>query len=775
MEFKSVKEWRDYVIKNWKILKKGADSLPLKTAYEKLVAIALLPTLPKNVTTLRSLLRNLNSMRYGKPMRDRLKSIYADVNFDRTLQSLITTYLDTASLSSEERESLDWMLVATGAIGGIGIQDSESQPFVKSILEDLQQKHHATSAVRVQAGMISAGQNVVFAGQDVNIVHQYYQGDKTRLKSYLSMVRSDWNIPVSHILPGFTHQNEGTLLLHKLYTPVDIWTDGAYEAELEQLTQRRFRAIEQDMNDVRQSAQEAIATHPLIVITGGPGTGKSSLCRFIATCLAYACDPAAEKADGVNGLELLGSAWIHGAILPLYVSLRDFCADKAIFPKQPEQGKSQCLLDYLQKMLGSFAQELERYLLNDDVPTQGTLLILDGLDEVYREVDRLILQRIIESWADRFPKCRVMLTSRTYAYRHDARWRLSKRFVAAELAPFTWKQMQHYIEGWYTQAALTRATNFGGRATAQSRTQVMAKDLMKTIIATSSLWPLARQPLMLALLTLIHEDNNRLPSKKAELYEKTVELLDRWNIPTSTDKLAEKLANLNLERMHTSLKLIAFEMQKRQNQYQKYPTTIERKELLDQLMKQQKQGGGLGASIEDVLEYLATRNGILVSDKLDLYRFPHLSIQEYMAACALIELYDECVMPSTVQPEVGEGWMFPTNIACLLKQDPFRWHNVALFAGSIIATGKGQDSRWSLIEELLPETPTQPVGDSTLHCICLAAEIWSEGWLKPRIRSQKTAQTHLIHCLETIQNDERLDAPERAMIIHVLVRLQTGL
>jgi predicted NACHT family NTPase len=385
------------------------------------------------------------------------------------------------------------------------------------------------------------------------------------------------------------------------------------------------------------------------------------------------------------------------------------------------------------------------------------------------------VQRIIENWVDRFPKCRIVVTSRTYAYRQDARWRLSKRFVSAELAPFTWKQIKHYIESWYTQATYTRPISFGGRTVAPSRTQLMGKDLLKTIVGTPSLWPLARQPLMLALLTLIHEDHKRLPTKKADLYDKTVELLDRWNIPSPTDKLAEKLANLNLEGIHTALKLIAFKMQKQQLNYHKYPSNIERKELLEQLMLQQKQGDGLGASIEDVLEYLATRNGILVSDKYDYYRFPHLSIQEYLAACALIELYDECPMPTELSGESAYDWVFPNNMAQLMKHDPFRWRNVALFAGSIIASGKGQDSRWILIEELLPEKIEDPIDENIIQCISVASEIWSETRLKFRTRSQKMVHNHLIYCLETIQSDERLDAPERAQILNILGRLQTGL
>ncbi|MDQ7025258.1 MAG: hypothetical protein Q9P44_06825 [Anaerolineae bacterium] len=111
----------------------------------------------------------------------------------------------------------------------------------------------------------------------------------------------------------------------------------------------------------------------------------------------------------------------------------------------------------------------------------------------------------------------------------------------------------------------------------------------------------------------------------------------------------------------------------------------------------------------------------------------------------------------------------------MLKHDPFRWHNVALFAGSIIASGRGQNSRWLLIGELLPEKVNYPIDDNILHCISMASKIWAEGSLKARIRIQKITKVHLIHWLEAIKNDERLDAPDRAQILNTLGRLQTGL
>ncbi len=763
--------WRKYVQANWRSLKQLADNSSLDNPYQKLVMMVFTPVMPNPQTRLELLRRLLKQFRYSGPLSKRLTEIYRDRDYTRTAEELAGQELAPENLRSDELVGLDWLIVATGGLDGSANQGAAAIQFARNLLETMRENLNYPSAVRVQAGSISAGGHVIFAGQDVNIVAEHYTGSKAALKNYLAAVRSEWNIPTTTIHPASQHHTPA--MLHQLYTPVDIWTDqrSFNSVGIEELNARRYQAIEKDMGYVRESVFEVISAHPLIVITGAAGTGKSSLCRFIVTALAYACDPRAERQDKVKGLEMLGASWIHGPILPIYVSLRDFCNTEELFPRSLAEASSENLLHYVKRSTGKLGDHLEAYLTQTEVPTHGSLLVLDGLDEVYEANDRIILQRIIENWADRFPTCRVIVTSRTYAYRHDSRWRLSERFASAELAPFTWNQVKTYIERWYANVAENRPSALGGRTVAAKQSQSMATDLFKTIRENRALWPLARQPLMLALLTLIHEDYKQLPDKRAELYEHTVELLDRWNIPSPADKLHEKLANINLDRMRAALKLIAFELHSEQKSYQRYPTIIDRARLLDKLMQQQSQGGGLGAGIEDVLEYLATRNGILVADSPSLYRFPHLTIQEYLAACALLEFYDECEMPAGLRAQSAEGWIFPENIVALLCHDYARWRNVVLFAGAIIAAGKWQDMRWQLIDELLPSRLDQSLAEQSLHCISVAAEIWGESWLKSRTRSQLLIETHLIRCLKHIHGDERIDAPERANNHAILTRL----
>ena len=771
MMIASPSAWRGFVQGNWGKLKKLADQSTLDSPYQKLVMMVFTPVMPNPTTKLNLLRRLLKKFRYCDALSKRMTEIYRDRNYRRTAEELAQHELAPEKLSRDEIVGLDWLIVATGGLDGSANQGAQAIQFARTLLEAMREYRDYPSAVRVQAGSISAGGHVIFAGQDVNIVAEHYHGNKSALKAYLAAVRTEWDIPTTTIHPASQHHTPAAL--HQLYTPVDIWTDQRqfHNVGIEELNARRYQAIEKDMGYVRESVFEVIAAHALIVITGAAGTGKSSLCRYIVTALAFACDPRAERQSKVRGLEMLGPSWIHGPILPIYVSLRDFANTPELFPKTLGEGSANHLLEYVKRATGNLAPHLEAYLTQSDVPTHGSLLVLDGLDEVYEEKDRIILQRIIENWADRFPNCRIIVTSRTYAYRHDSRWRLSERFASAELAPFTWKQVRTYIERWYANVAENRPSVLGGRAMASKQAALMADDLNKTIRETRALWPLARQPLMLALLTLIHEDYKQLPNKRAELYEHTVELLDRWNIPSPADKLHEKLAHINLDRMRAALKLIAFELHSEQRSTQRYPTIIQRARLLDKLIEQQSLGGGLGAGIEDVLEYLATRNGILVSDAPNLYRFPHLTIQEYLAACALLEFYDECKMPAGMHAPDSEGWTFPQNVVALLCHDYARWRNVILFAGAIIAAGKWQDMRWQLIDELLPQNVGAALTEQDLHCISVAAEIWGESWLKSRTRSQFVIESHLVRCLRQIHGDERIDAPERANNYSILAHL----
>ncbi|NWG18035.1 MAG: hypothetical protein HXY41_15525 [Chloroflexi bacterium] len=610
---------------------------------------------------------------------------------------------------------------------------------------------------------LTSNGSVVIAGRDVS-VNLGEDESKAALRSYLTHLRATWNnLDLSSIVSDPARHVH--MQLYNLYTPLDVWHPALPPDRLNLL---RRREAELDLTSHRVSIIKAISDEQYLVITGGPGTGKSTLSGFLAICLAFACDPQAEAKNQVKGLERLGSDWAHGALMPVYVNLRGFAADRKNFPRAGHEGAADELLAHLQDRLQGFQPHVARYLDDSDSAIRGAILILDGLDEIYDESDRRKVRGVVEDFASRYPHCRIVVTCRSAAYRQGAAWRLSERFKIVELAPYTWRQINHYVEAWYTVAAINRPSSLGSRDSAEANAGKYAANLKQTLHDNLSLWSLARQPLLLTLITLIHEQNRHLPHNRGELYEKTVDLLHRWNPPGEDDLLAHKLAALNYDRVRQALQLIAFNLQRDQSHFVE-DACIKRSALLDQLLGNCTGDSGLGASIEDVLEYLATRNGILVSDHGDTYRFLHLSIQEYLAACALIEQYDEVTMPRPPKPDMEE-WSFPDNICALLNDDPFRWREVALFCGAILGNDRGQERLWGYVETLLPQK-LDALEEGDVYRIYVAAEVWANNEMRSRRPSHRLIHDYLMRALEAIKADERLDAPERTQISTIFRQL----
>ena len=126
--------------------------------------------------------------------------------------------------------------------------------------------------------------------------------------------------------------------------------------------------------------------------------------------------------------------------------MRDF-AVSSHFPDQ-EPGTAKHIWDFIKTYLeannlADYADPLEQTLL-----LEGGLVLFDGLDEVPEaERRRSRLKQAIESFAATYGRCRILVTSRTYAYQ-DQDWRLD-HFEVAELDHFSPGQIRRFIDRWY--------------------------------------------------------------------------------------------------------------------------------------------------------------------------------------------------------------------------------------------------------------------------------------------------------------------------------------
>lgn len=466
----------------------------------------------------------------------------------------------------------------------------------------------------------------------------------------------------------------------------------------------------------RVKALEAVAIIPRLVIVGRPGGGKSTFLRHLALCLAGEAlggrpGTSLKTLNGIGDEDTDGVAarfptWKHGALLPILVELRRFVAH-ASFPEAGVEGDARHLLAYLEAAARTEAERAEirsaTGLLNEG-DGRGVILLLDGLDETpHAEARRERLKQVIGSFLRAYPECRVVLTSRPYAYDAQSPWRLDPHgFREVSLAPFSPAQQQAFCEQWY---ALLGERGLVPRETAAES----ARRLASTLASRAYLKPLAESPLMLTMIADIHaRGGGRLPGGgRARLYEQSVDLLlDRWNVsqrrfdvePDGPEPgtLSHELG-MTREQLHEALRDLAYRVHKSRGAGEPGEAVeaaeIDREELAG-VLEDHRPDGGPKVDAREVREFLHQRAGILIAESPRRFRFPHRSFQEYLAACHLYHAdYD-----------------FPDLLAAELERDPALWREVVLFAAGQPDRAK---PRWELVRALVtgPPAGSEPPGD----------------------------------------------------------------
>jgi formylglycine-generating enzyme required for sulfatase activity len=344
-----------------------------------------------------------------------------------------------------------------------------------------------------------------------------------------------------------------------------------------------------------------------------------------------------------------------------------------------------------------------------------------------------------------FGKCRVLVTSRTYAYQNQG-WRL-KNFSEAVLAPFSKGQIRRFIARWYELTARL------GRLSQQDAAG-RAELLKRAIFSRPTLHELAQRPLLLTLMASLHAwRGGDLPEKREALYADTVDLLlNRWEqrlIKRDAEgqyrliqpSLAEYLKT-DRSRVRVVLEALAFQAHCSQPELTG-TADIAEGDLVTQLIKC---SANPDAKPQRLVEYLQDRAGLLYPRGVGVYTFPHRSFQEYLSACHLTA--DE----------------YPDKMAELARGDPDRWREVALLAGAKAARGTPA-SLWMLVEALCFREPDDPAADSADNWGAqIAAQALVESADLSRLSPANQGKLKRVkHWLLKLIRSEKLPATERAL------------
>ena len=463
------------------------------------------------------------------------------------------------------------------------------------------------------------------------------------------------------------------------------------EAKAARSEKKRQRLARGQSYRRRLTALEAAAAAQRLVLLGAAGSGKSSFARHLALSLAGEAlgrqEANLRKLNGVRKDESPRDelvAWPYEAPLPIFLELRKLVRSTA-FKVAAEPGAEEILA-----CLADLHPELEE-LAAESLGKRGeALLILDGLDETpSAEAERERLKQAIGNLVRHYPECRVLVTSRPYAYAEGSPWRLDGfAFDEAHLAPLSERQAQAFIAGWYAQLVER------GQVDAE-RAQERGAGLWREISSTAYLRPLAELPLMLTMMTDLHASTGgRLRGGRAGIYEASVELLlDRWNevrdVPEG-GRVSEQLG-MEVEEIRRALERLAFEVHRDRGADTDQPAEITDADLWKALDRERSHERVVDE--RRVMDYLHQRSGILMGESPSVYRFPHRSYQEYLAAGHLIRND------------------FPELLREVLTEGAVLWREVVqLSAGQVSAT---PFMLWSLLETVVPGGPAEAteVGD----------------------------------------------------------------
>ena len=350
------------------------------------------------------------------------------------------------------------------------------------------------------------------------------------------------------------------------------------------------------------------------VVFAGPGGGKTTLMKRLAS--AY----------GIGKISSVDDCLPHRPLFPIWIKCRQFGTDTPlslleIIRKIPE--RADFALDT--RLEKTFFQLVSKHI------KEGTALILiDGLDEISDESNRLTFISKLKNFAAMNDKINIVITSRSVGYEQITK-NLFFDFVRCRIQPFSQSDIERLCIGWH-------------RIVLSDTKEVVdaAKNLSDTIIQNEKIFKLAQTPVLLTTLLLVNRRIGRLPTKRAALYHEAIKvLLDSWG--------TEARLPIDLTEALPQLAYLAHHMMF----YSATRQIIGKTELIQVLLKAREElPEYFSSSSETVFQFIdrvEDRSALLVkrgyrykegSDQLEEeYEFPHLTFQEYLAAYAIANQY----------------------------------------------------------------------------------------------------------------------------------------
>lgn len=357
------------------------------------------------------------------------------------------------------------------------------------------------------------------------------------------------------------------------------------------------------------SVAQVIQSHAHVVLLGDPGSGKTTLTKWLALAFAKALLRGDSRAEVLaNQVSASGDdnvlVDLGECALPILIRIGEYA--RARWKRGHDDGGLS-----IDDFLGSNTQfpntELPaasvRALMRDALASGKAIVFLDGLDEVANPDQRIAVAHEMRRFIAVNQRCRTILTSRIVGY---------------DLAPLV--EIPHYIIDDMDDLAI-RAFCRAWVNRSVPVDDIAAENLANAVLVDShpGVRELAGNPLLLTILALVQERNvgRRLPARRVELFADALHALycqreSYWDA-----------CNVSEQTLAHGLAAVAYHLQ-----------TEESLGFSDAGTVRACLRGALGRDdwIEAILTVANEGSGFLVARGEGIFCFVHRALQEYFVA-----------------------------------------------------------------------------------------------------------------------------------------------